>query len=61
MIHYKVNILGVVCIVNRSEENIDFSCPFISLLNLPSQSWDKSNCPTCLKKIPLTKPGSTGK
>jgi len=58
---YKVNITGVICIVNRSEDNIDFGCPFISLLNLPSQSWDSKNCPTCLKKIPLNKPGSTGK
>lgn len=58
---YKVNITGVICIVNRSEENIDFGCPFISLLNLPSQSWDPKNCPTCLKKTPLNKPGSTGK
>ena len=61
VIDYKVNIVGVVCIVNRSEDNLDFGSPFISLLNLPSQSWDKSNCPTCLKKIPLSKPGSTGK
>ena len=55
------NIIGIICIVNRSEENIDFGYPFISLLNLPSQSWDQRNCPGCSKQMPLTKPGSTGK
>ena len=58
---YKINIVGVICIVNRSEQNIDFGYPFISLLNLPSQSWGKKDCPTCINKIPLSKPGSTGK
>ena len=58
---YKVNIKGVICIVNRSEKNIDFGFPFISLLNLPSQSWKYADCPKWLKEIPLIKPGSTGK
>ena len=58
---YNTNIKGVICIVNRSEENIDFGCPFISLLNLPSQSWELENLPSWLQKIPITKPGSTGK
>ena len=57
----KANIKGIVCIVNRSEINIDFGFPFISLLNLPSQSWDSSECPQCSKNLPITKPGSTGK
>ena len=59
--NYDINIKGVICIVNRSEKNIDFGCPFISLLNLPSQSWEHEDCPDWLKKIPITKPGSTGK
>jgi len=58
---YKINIKGIICIVNRSEKNIDFGFPFISLLNLPSQSWEYEFCPDWLKKIPITKPGSTGK
>ena len=58
---YNANIKGVICIVNRSEENIDFRSPFISLLNLPSQSWKLENLPSWLQKIPITKPGSTGK
>jgi len=58
---YDVKIKGVICIVNRSENNLDFGYPFISLLNLPTQSWEYENCPNWLKEIPITKPGSTGK
>tara|TARA_B100001540_G_scaffold236287_1_gene210649 strand:+ start:389 stop:961 length:573 start_codon:yes stop_codon:yes gene_type:complete len=59
--NYKVNIKGVVAIVNRSEKNLDFGVPFISLLNLPTQSWEYEDCPDWLKEIPIIKPGSTGK
>ena len=58
---FNVNIKGIICIVNRSEKNLDFGYPFISLLNFPSQSWEYEDCPDWLKKIPITKPGSTGK
>tara|TARA_Y100000590_G_C15490220_1_gene927424 strand:- start:202 stop:774 length:573 start_codon:yes stop_codon:yes gene_type:complete len=58
---YKANISGIVCIVNRSELNIDFGYPFISLLNMPSQSWSPDECPQCKENISITKPGSTGK
>jgi len=58
---FSVNIKGIICIVNRSEKNLDFGYPFISLLNFPSQSWEYEDCPDWLKKIPITKPGSTGK
>ena len=58
---YDANIKGVICIVNRSENNLNFNCPFISLLNLPSQSWHENDVPEWLLKAPLTKPGSIGK
>ena len=58
---YNANIKGVLCIVNRSENNLNFNCPFTSLMNLPVQSWDEENIPDWLMKIPITKPGSTGK
>ena len=57
----EMNIIGIICIVNRSEINIDFGFPFINLLNLPSQSWDSNDCPQCNKRVPISKPGSTGK
>ena len=58
---YDANIQGIICIVNRSEKNLDFNFPFISLLSLPTQSWEEDKIPDWLYKIPLTKPGSTGK
>jgi len=58
---YKANIVGVICIVNRSLKNIDFDSRFESLLNFPSESWDENECPEWLLKIPIVKPGSTGK
>ena len=58
---YDGNIKGIICIINRSENNLNFNFPFISLMNLPVQSWDKNNVPDWLMKVPLTKPGSTGK
>ena len=58
---YNVTIKGIICIVNRSEINIDFGYPFINLLNLPSQSWKSNDCPQCSKGVSLSKPGSTGK
>ena len=59
--NYDANIKGIVSIVNRSEKNLDFNYPFISLLNIPTQSWDKNKIPDWLSKIPITKPVSTGK
>ena len=61
ILQYGANIKGVICIVNRSENNLNFNYPFISLLNLPVQSWETSQTPLWLKKVPLVKPGSTGK
>ena len=58
---YKANIVGIVCIVNRSQRNIKFDARFDSLLNFPSESWEENECPEWLTKIPITKPGSTGK
>ena len=58
---YKANIKGVICIVDRSEKNIEFNAPFTSLLSLPTQSWENDQVPDWLNEVPLTKPGSTGK
>ena len=58
---YEANIIGVICIVNRSQNNLNFKYDFNSLLNFPSESWEKESCPQCLKNVSITKPGSTGK
>ena len=57
----EANIAGVICIVNRSQKNIDFDLNFESLLNFPSESWEENDCPEWLMKTPISKPGSTGK
>tara|TARA_B100000676_G_scaffold98964_1_gene98853 strand:+ start:750 stop:1322 length:573 start_codon:yes stop_codon:yes gene_type:complete len=59
--NYKANIVGIICIVNRSQKNIKFNNRFDSLLNFPSESWEEDKCPEWLMEIPITKPGSTGK
>ena len=58
---YNANIAGIICIVNRSQINLDFKFKFESLLNYPSESWEEKNCPHCKNNIKITKPGSTGK
>ena len=58
---YNCNIVGIVSIVDRNDKMKIFKYPYETLLNFPVQSWEKDNCPHCKNKIPLTKPGSTGK
>ncbi len=50
----------VICasIVDRSDGNLDFKIPYVSLLSLDIKSYSKENCPMCKKNIPLEKPGS---
>ena len=38
-----------------------FDYPYETLLNYPAQSWIEKDCPNCTNKIPIVKPGSTGK
>ena len=59
--NFDVNIKGVVCLVDRSNKKLDFGFPFVSLLKLSVESWEKNDIPDWLEKIEITKPGSTGK
>jgi orotate phosphoribosyltransferase len=59
--NFNVNIKGVVCLVDRSNKKLDFGFPFVSLLKLSVESWEKNDIPDWLEKIEITKPGSTGK
>lgn len=54
-------IQAVVCLVDRSEEGIDFGTPGKVLLRLPIASWQPEDCPLCRKGVPLIKPGRSGK
>ena len=58
---YKAEILGIVSIVDRNDKLKRFKYPYETLLNFPVQSWHEDECPDWLKKIPIKKPGSTGK
>jgi orotate phosphoribosyltransferase len=58
---YKANIIGIVSIVDRNDKKKIFKYPYETLLNFPVESWDEKDCPNWLKKIPVFKPGSTGK
>ncbi len=58
---YDANIIGIVSIVDRNDKLKIFKYSYETLLNFPAQSWDEEKCPDWLKKIPIQKPGSTGK
>ena len=54
-------VAGVVCLVDRSTDGLDFGVPSKTLLRLPIATWEPDACPLCHKGVPLTKPGRTGK
>ncbi len=58
---YDAEIVGVVNLVYRNTSRIDFGVPSKSLLNLPTESWEKQDCPLCKQNIPFTERGRTGK
>ena len=51
----------VVCLVDRSEQGIDFGAPERTLLRLPIATWEPKDCPLCRQGVPLVKPGRSGK
>lgn len=54
-------VAGVVCLVDRSTDGLDFGVPSKTLLRLPIATWEPDACPLCRTGVPLTKPGRTGK
>lgn len=51
-------VQGVAAIVDRSGGNVDFGVPFASLMSVDIETYDPTDCPLCLNKVPITKPGS---
>lgn len=51
-------VAGIAVIVDRSNGTTNFGVPFVSLLQLAVESFDPSNLPEDLEKIPAVKPGS---
>ena len=51
-------VVGVACLVDRSEKPPDLAVPLCALLKLPVETFEVEQLPSDLKKIPATKPGS---
>ncbi len=52
------NVIGVGCIVDRSNGEVDFGVPFEAVLRMEVISYEPENCPLCKNRIPAVKPGS---
>lgn len=51
-------VVGVGILVDRSNGRVDFGVKFSSLLAMEVKSYDPKDCPLCLDKMPIIKPGS---
>jgi orotate phosphoribosyltransferase len=51
-------VVGIGILVNRSEQELDFSVPFFSCHRAITQTYPPEDCPLCAAKIPLFKPGA---
>ena len=58
LLNMNINILGIACIVDRSQENIFDDHEIISLLKLDIPTYDSDNLPEDLINIEPVKPGS---
>ena len=58
LFNMNINILGIACIVDRSQENIFDDHKIISLLKLDIPTYDSDNLPEDLINIEPVKPGS---
>ena len=56
----KINIQGICSLAHRGDI-IDFGYKYVPLVNIEIDTWNKDEIPEWLKKINITKPGSTGK
>ena len=54
-------IVGVVNLVERSQNPIDFGVSSTPILHLPSESWEPNQCPLCKDGVEFTQRGRTGK
>jgi orotate phosphoribosyltransferase len=50
--------VGVGAIVDRSEGQLQFDLPLVSVIQVKAITYNPDKCPLCSQKIPLTKPGS---
>ena len=55
---YPCNFLGVISLVDRSTETLNFGVPFTSLLKMNFPTYHPDQLPEHLQNIPAMKPGS---
>ncbi|MCC6866187.1 MAG: orotate phosphoribosyltransferase [Ignavibacteria bacterium] len=58
---FKAEIVGIGCLVDRSGGKVDFGIPLKPLVKMDVIAFKPDEIPEWLKKIPVTKPGSTNK
>ena len=58
---YEAKVVGVVCLVDRTKDGVDFGCPTEALLRFPAVSWRADKCPLCEQGISITTGGRSGK
>jgi orotate phosphoribosyltransferase len=58
---HAATLVGVGVLVDRSGGTLDFGTPLESTLSLTVESFASDELPEWLAKIPITRPGSTGK
>jgi len=51
-------VVGIGVLVDRSEEILAFNLPFFSCLRAPTTVYPPQECPLCVARIPLVKPGA---
>ncbi len=51
-------IIGIGCLVDRSEGKSPFGKQVTSLISLKTNAWEPSLCPLCKKGVPITTPGT---
>jgi len=56
--NYNPNIIGLGCIVNRSQKEFLDSYPVKSLIDIDAKTYKPEECPMCKQNIPFVKPGS---
>jgi orotate phosphoribosyltransferase len=52
------DVLGVAVMVDRSGGTVQFGVPFVGLMSMQVETFDPSQLPPDLQKIPAAKPGS---
>ncbi|HWR83066.1 MAG TPA: orotate phosphoribosyltransferase [Candidatus Deferrimicrobium sp.] len=55
---YGAEIVGIGLMLDRSNGAVSFKYPYLALATVQADSWEASECPLCVKDIPMTQRGS---